>query len=59
MITVSDREKYVCVWGNPEHVDMDMIEKYKAKGYTIVRVSNGTGNIRDCLGKVIKSSGLI
>lgn len=59
VITVSDQDKCVCIWGNPAYVDLNMISEYKARGYTIVRLSNGTGNIRECIKTVATSSGII
>lgn len=59
MITVSDQEKCVCIWGLNAHVDLDIISDYKARGYAIVRLSNGTGNIRECLRTVATSAGII
>lgn len=59
MITVSEKEKYVCIWGNPAYVDTNMIQTYKAQGYTIVKLSNGAGNIRDCIRTVAKTSNIL
>lgn len=59
MITVSNHDKCVCVWGNPIHADLNTISNYKAQGYTIVRLSNGTGSIKECIKVVAKSSGII
>lgn len=56
MMTVSDKEKYVCIWGTPSHHDCDMIDRYRSSGYTIVRMNNGTGNIKECIQSVLKSS---
>lgn len=55
MITVSDKDKCVCVWGNPEHSNLGLISEYQSRGYIIVRLSNGTSNIRDCIKEVAKS----
>lgn len=59
MITVSEQEKCVCIWGNPAYLNVEMLQAYKAKGYTIVRLNNGAGNIRDCIRIVAKTSGMI
>lgn len=59
VVTVSDTDKCVCIWGKPAYVDPNMISEYKARGYTIVRLSNGTGNIRECIKTVATSSGII
>ncbi len=59
MITVFDQDKCVCIWGDSAHVDLNVISAYKARGYTIVKLNNGTGNIRECFKAVAKSSGII
>lgn len=55
LVTVSDKNKYVCVWGNPEYLDTEIISDYKNRGYAIVKLNNGTGNIRDCFSTIAKS----
>lgn len=58
-VTVSDEDKYICIWGNPEHPDtnlnIEMITNYRNQGYAIVRLNNGTGHIKDCFRTIAKS----
>lgn len=59
MITISEKEKYICIWGGFGTADPNTISKYKSEGYTIVTLSNGTGDIRNCLKAVAMSSDLL
>lgn len=59
MITVSEQERCVCVWGNLECADTDIVSEYQNKGYTIVRICNGVEDAKACLRTVIKTSGMI
>lgn len=59
MLTVSEKEKCICIWGNFETVDPNIVSKYKDEGYTIVKLSNGSSSIRDCLKTVARSSNFI
>lgn len=59
MVTVSDLDKMVMIWGNPQYVDTESVSSYKRKGYRVVTVSNGTIYVKDCLKTVAKASGLI
>lgn len=59
MMTVSDRDKLVMVWGNPQCINSESIASYQSKGYRVVRFSNGTGGMHECLKAVIRASGLV
>lgn len=59
MITISDQEKCVCIWGNCAYIDPNLLSEYKARGYAIVRLNNGSGNIRECLKAVVASASVI
>lgn len=57
-VTVSDENRYICVWENSENLDAETIANYRSQGYTIIRLNNGTGNIRDCFRSIAKSSSI-
>lgn len=59
MITISDKDRCIYIWGDGIKPDPEVILKYKSKGYTIVKLSNGAGNIRECVKSVAKSSVII
>lgn len=59
MVTVSDQDRLVMIWGNPQYINSESVASYQSKGYRVVRFSNGTGSMRECLKMVIRASGLV
>lgn len=56
MVTVFEADKCVCIWGDAAYADPTMVSSYKARGYTIVRLANGTGNVRECFKEIVRSN---
>lgn len=56
MITVSDKEKYVYLWFEAQGEERDRLSKYIEDGYKVIRISNGSGNIRSCMKTIVQSS---
>lgn len=56
MLTVFDKEKYVCIWGVLQSNAKDDLTQYIAAGYKIITVNNGSNNIRDCIKTVMQAS---
>lgn len=55
MISVHKDSKYVYIWGASECADVNTINEYLEHGYKIIRFSNGSENIADCMKTIIKS----
>lgn len=56
MLTVFDKEKYVCVWGILQDNTKDDLARYIAAGYKIITVSNGSTRIQDCIKTVVQTA---
>ena len=54
VITVSEQDKCVFVWGGSPCFGDGTVTSYRSKGYSIIRMNNGTGSINECIRAVTR-----